>query len=189
MSRWNENLWPPSGFEFFDSDNIRHTGSGLHDLISKLAAYRTRRGLPPGNPMSEVNEQLCAKYPSRCLNEPPPPAAVAVQSPAQPMAARLTAWLRATYLRVAGKAVAYVSEEEVVRRAAICLKCPLHTSFPGGCVACAETINQISFQLRAGRDRRSSLLRVCGKYGTDLRVDALLDQPTAPDAPEGCWKK
>lgn len=189
MARWNTNLFPPNGFEFIDSDKIRHVGGSLEDLISKLAAYRTRRGLPPGSPITEVNAYLCNLYPSRCLNGTPPVSTSVVPQSIGSASTRLTSWLRAVWLRVAQKSVEYVGEEESKRRAMICLVCPLHVGLPTECVACSETANTISFQLRAGRDRFSLVLRMCGRSCSDLRVDALLVQPPDSGAPEKCWKR
>jgi hypothetical protein len=187
MAIWNESLWPPSGYEFIDSENIRHVGSSLNDLISKVAAYRTRRGLPPGNPISEVNEYLCKLFPTRCKEGPASSSVTVGSTPS--LATRITEWLRAVWLRVSQKQVEFVSEDEVKRRADICKACSLHAALPNGCAACAETFNHLSFQLRAGRDRYSEQLRVCSRYGTDLRVDVLVVQPTQADAPANCWKR
>lgn len=188
MPRWNENLWPPNGYEFPDAEKILHKGTSLTDLISKLATYRARRGLPPGNPVAEVNDYLCRLYPSRCLKgvaESKQP----VEATGTSLPSRVAEWLRGTWLRIAGKGVEFVPEEEVKRRAVICLACPFHAGFPQECAACSETVNRISFQLRAGRDKHTSHLKVCAQFGSDLRVDVLTVQEPQPKAPSNCWKR
>lgn len=190
MPRWNENLFPPNGFEFFDAEKIRHTGKSIHDLISNLAAYRTRRGLDAGDPIAEVNEQLCEKYPSRCLNGKPAEKGEATSKTRKgSLGTRIAGWLRLVWGKASMKRIEYASEEQVKARVRICAACPKHVSMPGNCAACAETVNTISFQLRAGRDDLSSLLRMCDYAATDLRVDVLLQQNADPNAPSNCWKR
>lgn len=188
MPHWNENLFPPSGFVFVDAEAIRHVGNNLSDLISRVAAYRTRRGLPPGNPISEVNAYLCNLFPNRCLKGPPATPGV-VKASGISFGAKIASWLRGMWLKVSQKQVEFVDEGEVKRRAAICEKCSFFTRFPTECQACSDTFNQISFQLRAGRDKHTSNLKACAKFGSDLRVDVLVAQPPQPTAPENCWKR
>lgn len=187
--RWNESLYPPGGYEFVDADSIRHVGTSLRDLISKLAAYRTRRGIAPGNPVAEVHGQLCSRFPTRCLNGEPPAADQPLPSGAQSLGTRITAWLRSVWTEMSQSRIEFVDEATVKQRALTCIACPNYSRFPGDCVACSETLNTISFQLRAGRDKFSAPLRCCSHFGTDLRVDTLLKQLANAKAPDNCWKK
>lgn len=189
MKQWNDNLFPPSGFEFTDLDGLVHRGSGITDLAAKLTDYRARRGLPIGNPAAEVVEQLCSKYPSRCHKGEPPSPAVLAQSNANIVASGVGDWLRQVWTRLSQRKIKWVADEVVKQRVAACLACPQHGPVKGDCPACQESLNTVSTQLRAGRDRASSVLRTCSFFKTDARVDVLIDQQTVADAPEGCWKR
>jgi hypothetical protein len=186
---WNGNLFPPGGFVFVDADAIEHTGGSITDLASKIAEYRVRRGQPPGNPASEVNDQLCAKFPSRCLKGEPPSAEVLEQSRQNVAISSIGQWLRETWQRVASKRQKYAPEEVIEARVSACLGCKFRQAFKSDCPACQESLNTVSFQLRAGRDKLSKVLPSCGRFHTDLRVDVLLEQPPRPEAPENCWKR
>lgn len=188
MPRWNENLHPPNGFEFIDAEKIRHTGKNIHDLISTVAAYRTRRGLDAGDPIAEVNRQLCEKYPSRCLNGNAKTKGATSRPRGASLGTRISGWLRVIWLKASRKQLEFVTDEESKRRAQICAGCAEHVAMPGGCAACSETVHQISFQVRAGRDKYTAPLLMCKFAATDLRVDALLKQPVSETAPAHCWK-
>jgi hypothetical protein len=189
MARWNPNLYPKGGFVYTDDEKVVHVGGTLEELISRLASYRVRRGLPPGNPVAEVHGQLCQRFPDRCLNEPLPDASKPAEASGPLPGTRLVAWLRDLWLRASQKQIAFVTEEESAKRAAICRQCPHYKPMPTECAACAETFNHLSFQLRAGRDKFSKSLTMCDRFHTDLRVDTLVEQPDQPKAPENCWKR
>lgn len=189
MAIWNSNLFPPGGFIFVDADKIEHKGGSLTDLASQVAEYRVRRGQPPGNPAAEINDQLCQSFPSRCLKGESPSAEVLEQSRHNVAISTISQWLRETWQRVAQRKQKHVPDEVVQARVAICLQCKYREAFKSDCPACQESLNTVSFQLRAGRDKLSKVLPSCGKFHTDLRVDVLLDQPARADAPENCWKR
>lgn len=189
MKLWNPNLHPPGGFFFVDADGLKHEGGNLDELISRLTAYRVRRGLPLGNPLGEVHQALCKRSPRGCRKANPVPQEVHRVSAAQSLMTRVSQWLRGVWVSLAKKQQSYVTPEEAKRRVKICKTCSLHTPFFSDCAACQESLHTLSYQLRAGRDRHTSKLKVCKQFGTDLRVDALLNQPHLPDAPEHCWKR
>jgi hypothetical protein len=186
---FNPHLSPPGGFEFIDPEGVRHVGDNANHLAAKLAEYRIRRGLPPGNPVAEIHGDLCQRFPGYCQGGPKPASEKPpATQPLDPLTTQIGRWLLGVHREAAAKAAKYVPEEEAARRAAICAKCPEQAPLPAKCVSCAETMNQVSFQLRAGRDKSSRKLAACSRFGTDLRVDALLEQPAAANAPENCWK-
>lgn len=187
---WNTFIYPPGGYYFIDADKLRHSGDNLEQLISAVAAYRARRGIAPGNPVLEVNTQLCKRAPHGCRNKPYKPSAEVIKtSQAQSTMSRVGEWLRATWRRMGQKQVKFVDKATVKERAAICQKCPHYIPFFSDCVACSESLHQVSFQLRAGRDKHTEKLKVCDKFGSDLRVDVLLASDPVPNAPEHCWKR
>lgn len=187
---WNRNLYPPDGYLFTDAEGIQHRGANLDGLISALAAYRIRRGIAVGNPAAEVNEYLCRNNPGKCLEYDPPSEESMEKTKSNQITSSVSVWLRSVWVRISNRTQKFVSNDEVKRRADICRACSVfHKSVAGDCSSCQESLNQLSFQLRAGHDQHSATLKSCTYFGTDLRLDATLDQPAVPDAPENCWKK
>lgn len=66
MKSWNPNLFPPSGFIFFDSDGFRHSGNSWKDLERKVREYREMQGIPVGDVKSEIMTQACERNPGYC---------------------------------------------------------------------------------------------------------------------------
>jgi hypothetical protein len=189
MRLWNQSLYPSGGFVLTDAEGITHRGSNVTTLATEIAEYRLRRGLPPGNPIAEVHEYLCARFPQRCLDEDPPSTEVLARTQANTLMANVAIWLRETWRRLSFRQVKWVANDEVVRtRVETCQACPFHQSVGQDCPVCEESRNQISFQLRAGRDRISHVLRTCTRYERDARVDVLMEETPDPQAPVNCWK-
>ena len=189
MRTWNPHLYPPGGFVFKDADGIEHRGGNIEDLAYKIAEYRLRRDMPPGNPVAEATEQLCTRYPSRCRRTLASSGAVLAKTKANALMSAVAVWLRETWRRVATRQVTWASTDVVKARVATCLACKYHQVASVDCPTCQDSLDRVSFQLRAGRDRDSGRLSMCNHYQRDARVDVLLEDPPDPQAPEPCWKR
>jgi hypothetical protein len=64
--KFNSALYPPSGWQFIDTQGVTHIGKSLAQLISRVVNYRVINGLAVGDPAVEVNAQLCKNYPGYC---------------------------------------------------------------------------------------------------------------------------
>jgi hypothetical protein len=188
MLMWNPNLCPRSGYVFIDADGIRHEARGLESLISKLAEYRIRREMPIGDPIAEVHAYLCALYPRSCQRADTVPESVLAQTRMNAISSDVGVWLRETWRKAVAREIVWVPDKGVKARVETCTACPYHEKATGACSACQESLNVVSFQLRAGRDRLSHKLFTCSRYRRDARVDVLLEQPSDPAAPPNCWK-
>lgn len=63
MRRVNPNIRPPGGYYFIDEEDMRHEADDLPRLVANLGHYRQRTDREPGNPWSEVVNQILTRHP------------------------------------------------------------------------------------------------------------------------------
>lgn len=182
-----------------------HTAAALPELVQALAQFRCRRGDDVGEPLREIIEQLCKEHPDYCrelpdtgaARKPKPPAKSPdgqVEQRQKPLEWRLAGWLRKAYLEAQSKArtTRHADRKTVETRAAVCKACPAYIAQGvSSCTVCKTTLEEVSRQLRAGRDTGGNMgLGACDAEGSDLRVDVLTATGPTPgvEYPKGCWK-
>lgn len=192
----NPNVYPPDGYYFVDAEGVRHTGTSWADLVAKVRDFRVRNGKPIGNPIAEINEFTCERYPQGC-REPkkvfPGQANAPGVSPGAKMAAAVNRWFYAVIQALSTRPSPLVSAAEAQRRADICLKCPRQASFVSHCGTCADAAFRLGLSIRKAKDvANGDSLRGCGILGEDTRTSVWLDglEPSnAEGLPTKCWRK
>lgn len=175
----NENLYVPIAFT--DADGVTHRADSWNDLIANVRDYRYRNNKPVGSPQAEIFEQVCFKYPRRCM-----PSKGGQRKASQGhLSARLITWLS----KLLRTSIRFVSPQEAERRANICLGCVEQSAWRrSGCSTC-RAIDKLA--TRAADGRRLNDLSACDALGEDCRVSVLIDQPGvgAGLVPAHCWRK
>ena len=187
MQRINPNLFPRDGYYYKERDGapIRST-RGWKDLAARVVDYRRRNGIPAGDPMNDINEQVCQRQPNYCTDANP---LVPQTPPNRPMSFKGTVlqWLTQQRSR---QDVQLVSSELAAQRANICAGCPFNQALQGGCSACKNFITEVRALILKGRnvDQR---LNACSLLSADTGILTHLDDPTIENGelPRHCWKK
>lgn len=184
----NFNLYPKDGHFFTESDGTSIRADSWPGVIRRVAKYRERAGLPPGNPEAEVMEQACKRNPSHCVRDDPTRAEMLKKVSLKGRILNFLASLR----RMRDKtSIEFVDKPEADRRAAICAACPNNTPISEGCSSCKVALTEMRGDI-LGRGRPiDSRLVGCVVTGEDLPTAIFLNQPTIerPELPGHCWRK
>jgi hypothetical protein len=182
---------PPGGFFFIDESNgvkVRIDGDSYEHLAEKVLKHRLSNGKAPGNPMQEIVDVVCGKYPHFCRENNPGIVPPTRNVPAG-IAVRVAAWLGA-FMRVPDKGV---REDTSSKRADICYGCPHNTAIVG-CGNCVDSINRLFFIYR--RDRPllyADKLGGCTVLGQHNGAACLARNLPANDpvdkTPPRCWRR
>ena len=178
---------PPTGWHFMEGD-VRLEAPIPDELEIVIADYRRVNGLPPGDPHIDLINYICTNFHDHC-GKSFVSAESAVGKPQRPrLLDRVAAWAITVWRH--GK-LAYVSQEEARRRAAICVECPRHGSWDH-CTTCGALIKDtqsMCAHLRAGRDRLPGLMG-CHEGGFDCSAAVWLKGvTTGSDSPANCWAR
>jgi len=190
----NPRVYPPDGYFFTETDGVKLIGDNFAKLILVVRDYRIRNGLPPGDPVKEVNDFTCKRYPSGCREMEPGMRKDHVgNSVPHPLSTRVNTWLSSLYRIASKNPLTFVLKTEAERRAAICFSCPKQASWASGCTSCAATANRLAFSLRKGQEAsQGPLLSGCSVLGEDTRTSifvANMRPAENAELPEGCWRK
>lgn len=184
MKRVNVNLYPKDGYFFKEKDGSVHRSTrGWGDLIGRVAAYRRRNNLPPGDPAVEVHTQACENNPGYCYEDASP-----IPTPPRTVKTAVLQWVM--NLRANKSKVSFVAEPAPTNRASICASCPFNVALKEGCAPCARVISEARKEILGGR-RVDGRLHACEKFGSDAATMVHIDTTTVerPDLPDHCWLK
>lgn len=185
----NKHVMPPGGFYFVDGEGVRFDAENPLKLANKINQYRLQNNKPLGNPIKEINDFTCARYPTGCRGAE---RKLADAQPTQPLVARVNRWLAITTRALGITPGKYVLRSEAERRAAICAACPQQAVWMA-CAGCADASRRLSFAARKGQELPGSeKLLGCAVLGEDTRTSIWLDGLKPADRaglPENCWRK
>jgi len=184
LNTLNPNVFPKGGYYYLESDGARIVGQTWSGVVSRVANYRKRAGLPPGNPEQDVVDQACSRDPGICRNDN----GVRIhQTKRASLKTRVLQWLA---LAKAHNESPNVPPETAHARANICAACPMNTEIGGGCASCKQAIGEARKEI-LGRVRPDHRLHGCAETGEDNQVAAWLERPTIdnPALPAHCWRK
>lgn len=184
-------MHPKDGYFFRESD-----GATLHDtswkrVIARVAAYRRRAGLPPGDPEREVHEQGCQRNPNLCYDDTSPAAVVTRKAERRiTVKGMVLKWFLAMRDKVRNNHIGFVSAGEAARRASICQGCPKNVDYPGGCSSCKTAVRESRAAILGGRPVNPRL-NACSVLGEDTACSVHLDDHRVlnNDLPGHCWRK
>lgn len=187
MKKINVSIAPKAGHFFTEKDGTTIHGTGTwRSVIVRVASYRKRNNLPPGDPRAEVNAQACEREPNNCNDTADPATQVALKVAS--LKGRVLSWL--SYIRGRRETELWGDAENAAARTAVCLACPAHTAITGGCGSCKKALAEVRKDLLGPRhiDSRAA---GCVVLGEDVAVNVWIDQPTVdnPELPAGCWRR
>lgn len=193
----NPAVYPPDGFYFLQDGTIRIQGASMPKLAIAVRDYRISHGLPVGNPLLEVNDFTCARYPSGCrdLNPkydmPDPKKQVTVPGS---IGITTNKWLTDLYRALSSASGSLrVGQAEADRRAAICAGCPKQLFWGTGCGGCDAASKRLAFNIRNGKEAAGGdKLMACGVLREDTRTSVWIDglKPAENgNLPATCWRR
>lgn len=186
MKTINRNIYPKDGYFFVESDGSRLFGDTWSGVIARVAAYRARAKLPPGDPANEVINQACVRNPGICHDT----SDVTVQQTLRvSLKGRVLKWMN-SQRQIPQDARRFVSEELRRARVAICAGCPKNEPLPGGCASCKAALKELRAEV-IGKRPVDGRLNACSVLGEDLGSSSNLDLIAVEDGalPGNCWRK
>ncbi len=191
----NPAVYPPDGY-FYKQGNVRLKAGSLSALASAVKDYRIHNRIEVGNPLQDVNDFTCARYPTGCselkkYSMPDPQAKARVPGT---IATSTSKWLTDLYRALlSASGTLRVGQTEASRRAAICLACPKQVGWGTGCGGCDASSKRLAFAIRQGKEAAGGeKLLACGLLREDTRTSVWIEglRPIESAAlPENCWRK
>jgi hypothetical protein len=187
VRRINPNIYPKDGHFFKDKDGVQHRADTWPGVIARVAKYRQRAGHPPGDPITEVTEQACNRYPLLCNDESGNHDQALKRSS---LKSRTLGWMGLARAHKAQQRIEYVDAATAAARAQVCATCPLNQSLSEGCASCRQALDEMRKEV-LGRRTLDKRLNSCLVLGEDLQTAAHLERETTPndELPGNCWRK
>lgn len=192
----NPAVYPPDGY-YFMQGNVRIQAGTPALLAVGLKNYRVAHQIPIGNPIQEINDFTCARYPTGCREtnqkfQMPEPKKQ-VQMPGS-IALTTGKWLTDLYRALSSASgTLLVGQVEADRRAAICASCPRQTGWGTGCGGCDASSKRLALAIRKGREAaHSGKLLACGVLREDTRTSVWIEGLRPADdsrLPANCWRR
>ena len=184
---FNPNFLPPGGRKFVEGDGSVHRGNSWKHLTKVVEAYRLRAGLPVGDVWTEIQNQVCGGTPALCRETDEAPKSKAGSS----FNTKIVQWLAWAMGRKRVNAWKAVSEDEALRRAAICQTCPKQRHLSQQCSQCLKDVKVARLVLRDGIASAHSDLNPCDVLKEDCAasVHAELTPSNNPELPGHCWRR
>jgi len=187
--KYNNNLYPKTGYTFKCADGVVITGSNWSGVAARLGAYRKRNGIPMGNPAQEVLDQACKNNPGHCTetNE-----VTERQLRIVSLKGRILRWFSDLKERRKRRPTQFVDTHTSLHRAGVCIICPFKRELQEGCSSCRAALRELRGDMIEGRSPHDGLVMTgCEILGTDLATAVHLDELTIDDPrlPNTCWRK
>lgn len=191
MKRFNPHLRPIDGRYFIDEDGIKHKAENWPALALRVANYRKRNGKPPGDPVREIEEQVCARQPDYCRETMPVTRVEIVRENSGELSKKVMRWLSWIVSQKRIGKLRRVPREEMQRRADICSRCPLQRGLNQSCGQCKETRKTTRIAVLETERRVNSQLKGCLALGEDTELSVHFQQTasTNPELPAECWRR
>lgn len=196
MKRLLTKMQIPHGGWWFD----KHRASTFDELVSIVTKYRVSNGIPLGNVVAEIEDQICSRDPKRCRDV----------KPAALNTSMVTKFIQLMY-RFKAKGSKLIDQSEAERRASICQICPENKPEQEArsvvkCKSCAKKlldrmatggINMIRTQILKGKSTsKDGDLKTCAVCGCDnklsvwIPLDVLkVSETEKVQFPGVCWKQ
>jgi len=188
----NPNLYPPSGYEFTETDSSVHRAGSWGALIKKVREYRTLKGVEVGDVRAEIMAQVCGRFPDYCGDYKSHTRTPKAHPSGMAFNQRVLQWLGGALAKFRrGEWPAKVSLQEAAQRAAICATCPARQSLNKGCASCMASVKRGRKVLLGTEEPMFKDLKPCGILGEDTAVTVETDLPRVNNGnlPAHCWRK
>lgn len=189
-SRLNPNLHPKGGFSFTDAEGVKHLADDLERLIEVVTHYRKRAQRPPGDPQTEIEDQLCRRHKALCrvgpvgqAEMPHPPGATIEQ---------VSLAIHVAYNIKQGEHYpgGSVERPEAEQRAAICAACPHAVNWTVGCRPCTKNVEGKTDTILFPRPVVESTRNMACQLSKDSLELAVwrVNGRKVKTAPPACWR-
>ncbi len=187
---FNPNYFPPGGRKFIEKDGSVHRGDSWKHLQKVVEAYRLRAGYPVDDVKREIQDQVCGGNPSMCHEVPDASEGPRVNA-ASPFNNKILQWLAWALGRKRVNAWKAVSEDEALRRAAICQACPKQRALSQQCAGCLKDVATGRLALRDGNASPHQNLHPCGVLKEDCASSVHVEMAPSnnPELPAACWRR
>lgn len=186
MKKINNNIYPPGGYRFKETDGAWIDAQSWGGVVRKVREYRKRNKMPAGDPDAEVVEQVCQSYPGLCWE-------VDEETKKARTVVNLKGRMLLGYRDLQKTRVEFVPPEVARDRGNVCARCPKNVELPTGCISCKLALQELRGSLIGNRPVDDRLVaHGCSVLGTELAALVHLDQPTIdnPALPKGiCWRR
>jgi hypothetical protein len=183
----NPNVFPKSGYMFQERDGTRIFGQTWAGVVARVARYRQRANLPPGDPQGEVVAQACQREPSLCQDDNGQNQAFLQRASLKTLVLQ---WLSQLRGRAERNEIEFVEDAVSRSRADICAKCRHNQPLPDGCASCRAVLVEMRRTV-LGKRYIDGRLHECAALGEDTPVSTHLEAQALdrPDLPENCWRR
>ena len=133
MPRYNTAMCLPTGWHYPDSDGTVIRAHTYELLLESIAEHRLRNAIPMGNPIKDVNDYACTKWPEYCGKTAAEMGFPDNVPGSSDLYHRLGFWLAGMKQKTPRGGFPLVSEEKAADRARTCMGCPRAAKWTCGC--------------------------------------------------------
>lgn len=184
----NPNIFPKDGWVFRDANGTPHRSTSLRLLIATVTDYRKRNGFPVGSPEHEIVSQICSNNSGICKDASAPPPSVAIGGS---LGAKILDWMEHMIADKRAGRLRRVSNEQAMRRAQICARCPRQSQHPTTCSGCLANLAKTRVALLDGRVPIHQGISACSIYRVDVQTQVHFE--IGPEVfggtPAECWHR
>lgn len=190
----NKGTVPPGGPHLEVAPGVKLTAATYDALYALIVEYRARHALPAGDPVKDVDDYVCGRWPHFChadRMERAPDAAP------KKLATRVAEWAGKLIREMPAGGYDLVDTREAARRAEICRTCPFQEDWRGRCSPCVASAESLLSTARKMKKTGlgDSALQGCKICGQDLRTLIWLPESVARATdeerkvlPQNCFK-
>lgn len=190
----NQGMVPPNGPHFPVDNDVVLKAPTFELLYAQIVSYRVNRGIDPGDPVRDVNNYFCTKWPHVCLEDStdgPRP-----EDAKSSMGKRVATWTALMARNQPQGGYSLADDGVAASRATTCSTCRYNRKWDTNCAPCWASINQVLGQIRRLRNVRMDMpVWGCEVDGSDNRTSAFLPEGSikgnmveATRYPPACWK-
>jgi hypothetical protein len=183
MTRLKESIIPPGGWKYTTNGVEFHEGAP-DKLVDSIVKYRSQNRIPIGDPLREIEEYFCTKFPSQCHGA----TAVNTKQPKKNVRFidKVLAWAQWIY----STDTETVDDITANNRSSICHACECQVEWQNDCPKCINDVKRILIILRKGKEPITHGLKGCRAWEFDSKTACFMKkQPTTPTntVPARCW--
>lgn len=160
---------PPGGYHFLDPSSYNIRAKSLRELLFKIAEYRAKNGMPPGNPYKEIETYYSTECPWLISNVGTSP--VANEDP-------IARWINRTWRTPPSK---WAESIQAGTRYGTCLDCPHYVADH----SFSPESNRRLLILGAGH--LGGMAGICKVHHWPVALACAVEKMEVTAEVEGCW--